>query len=95
MRKMRGGVLVEVVVAVFLLIAGATMPWNALPMAVLAQSGGSSTLPMTQLTDTVYRADGTTATGTVLVSWPSVHDREWPCGYRRGTRPSRSRPEGC
>ena len=31
----------------------------------------SPTLPTTQLTDTVYRADGTTATGTVLVSWPA------------------------
>jgi hypothetical protein len=28
-------------------------------------------LPTTQLTDTVYRADGSTATGTVLVSWPA------------------------
>jgi hypothetical protein len=31
----------------------------------------SPALPTTQLTDTVYRADGTAATGTVLVSWPA------------------------
>jgi hypothetical protein len=63
-------VLVEVTV-VCLLLAGTATPWRALTMAAFAQSGGSPTLPMTQLTDTVYRADGTTATGTVLVSWPA------------------------
>lgn len=38
---------------------------------VLAQSSASSPVPTTQLTDTVYRADGTAASGTVLVSWPA------------------------
>ncbi len=38
---------------------------------VLAQTGTASPVPTTQLTDTIYRADGTPAGGTVLVSWPA------------------------
>ena len=34
----------------------------------------SSTVATTQLTDTVYRADGTTATGTVLDELAGVHN---------------------
>ena len=33
-----------------------------------AQTSGPA---MTQVVDTVYRADGTTAKGTVLISWPA------------------------
>ena len=39
------------------------------PVTAAAQT--APTLPTTSLTDTVYRADGTTATGTVLISWPA------------------------
>src|SRR5271157_5924629 len=39
-----------------------------LPLPVQAQASGPA---MTQVVDTVYRADGTTATGTVLISWPA------------------------
>ena len=28
-------------------------------------------VPTTQVTDTIYRADGTAATGTVVISWPA------------------------
>jgi hypothetical protein len=41
----------------------------AAPAPVAAQT--TPAIPTTQLTDTVYRADGTTATGTVLISWPA------------------------
>jgi lysophospholipase L1-like esterase len=37
--------------------------------AAMAQAGSSSVIATTQVTDTVYRADGTLATGTVIVSW--------------------------
>jgi len=37
-------------------------------MAVLAVS--AQTLPTTTISDTVYRADGTPAEGTLLISWP-------------------------
>lgn len=37
-------------------------------MAVQAQTSGPAT---TQVADTVYRADGTVAKGTVLISWPA------------------------
>ena len=37
--------------------------------AAMAQSGTPSSIATTQVTDTVYRADGTPATGTVIVSW--------------------------
>jgi hypothetical protein len=62
---------IEVLLVCWLLAGMIAGPLQALmPMAFAAmQSGG--TLPTTQLTDTVYRADGTTATGTVLVSWPA------------------------
>jgi hypothetical protein len=49
------------------LFAATTLPGLAAPAAMQS----SPTLPTTQLTDTVYRADGTTAAGTVLISWPA------------------------
>src|SRR5664279_4016278 len=44
-----------------MMVAAAMLP-------VAAQSGGPA---MTQVVDTVYRADGVTAKGTVLISWPA------------------------
>lgn len=43
----------------------------ALPAAVLAQGPA-----LTTISDTVYRADGTAATGTALISWPSFETAE-------------------
>jgi hypothetical protein len=57
--------LVEVLLAGLLLAGMAVSP----RVALTAQS--SSAVPTTQLTDTIYRADGTTATGTVVISWPA------------------------
>jgi trimeric autotransporter adhesin len=60
--------LVEIVFAGLLLAGMVALPRTVLP----AQStGGSTTVSTTQLTDTVFRADGTTATGTVEISWPA------------------------
>ena len=39
-----------------------------LSMRALAQGQGPA---LTTISDTVYRADGTAAAGTVLISWPS------------------------
>src|SRR5271157_3979879 len=39
-----------------------------LPLPVQAQASGPA---MTQVVDTVYRADGAAAAGTVLISWPA------------------------
>ncbi len=52
-----------------LLIASLFAGCNPSPMTSVAAA--QTTLPTTQLTDTVYRADGSTATGTVLISWPA------------------------
>ncbi len=41
----------------FLWLLGAAMAWP-------------QTLPTTTISDTVYRADGTPAAGTLLISWP-------------------------
>ena len=46
--------------------------WLAAAAATLAaQTSGPA---MTQVTDIVYRADGAVAKGTVLISWPGLHD---------------------
>ena len=50
----------------FLLLAG------LVALAVSAQ-----TLPTTTISDTVYRADGTPAGGTLLISWPDLLRRRW------------------
>ncbi len=40
----------------------------AMATALAAQTNGPA---MTQVKDTIYRADGNVATGTVLISWPA------------------------
>jgi hypothetical protein len=61
--------LIQIVVFATLFAATTTGPLLATPAPAAMQS--TPTIPTTQLTDTVYRADGTTATGTVLISWPA------------------------
>ena len=62
--------LIEVAAALALLAAVFAVPVKAAPAPF--QTGGTATTPLTtQLVDTIYHADGTTATGTVLVSWPA------------------------
>ncbi len=39
--------------------------------ALPARAQAAAAISTTQITDTVYRADGTPATGTVLISWPA------------------------
>jgi hypothetical protein len=39
-------------------------------LVLLAQAGLAQTVPMTTVQDTVYRADGSPAQGTLLISWP-------------------------
>jgi len=41
-----------------------------LPPILLALAVSAQTLPTTTINDTVYRADGTPAEGTLLISWP-------------------------
>jgi hypothetical protein len=40
-------------------------------LVLLVTSGLSQTSPMTTIQDTVYRADGSPAAGTLLISWPA------------------------
>ena len=61
--------LIQVVVFATLLAAVTAAPLLVTAAAAAGQS--TPTVPTTQLTDIVYQADGTTATGTILVSWPS------------------------
>src|ERR1700742_5121270 len=49
-----------------LMVATPCMMTMLRPVAVAQTSGSIAT---TQITDTVYRADGTPATGSVIVSW--------------------------
>ena len=66
--------LIELAVVLALLAAIFAVPLKAAPRLFHSpgQTGGSgSTILTTQLADTVYHADGTPATGTVLVSWPA------------------------
>ncbi len=46
------------------------MPWMMARMTDVAFAQGTA-IDTTQVTDTIYRADGTLAGGTVLVSWPA------------------------
>jgi hypothetical protein len=39
-------------------------------LVLLAELGLAQTVPMTTVQDTVYRADGSAAQGTLLISWP-------------------------
>ncbi|HVO63521.1 MAG TPA: hypothetical protein VMT53_21535, partial [Terriglobales bacterium] len=50
----------------FCLLLVATGTW-----LVTTANGQTNGPAMTQVTDTVYRADGSTAQGTVLISWPA------------------------
>jgi len=40
-------------------------------LVLLVPGGLAQTVPMTTVQDTVYRADGTPAQGTLLISWPA------------------------
>src|SRR5437868_9053631 len=42
---------------------------TVMKVAVAAQAASGSAIATTQVTDTVYRADGTPAAGTVIVNW--------------------------
>jgi len=46
--------------------------WIAMGMFLLTMSsrGFAASAKTTRVTDTVYRADGTPAKGTLLISWP-------------------------
>ena len=44
---------------------------GALALAAMSWGQTVPTIATTQVADTVYRADGTGATGTVLVNWPA------------------------
>jgi hypothetical protein len=45
-----------------------------LPLLAPGQTNGPA---MTQVVDTAYRADGTAATGTLLISWPETTPSIW------------------
>ena len=46
--------------------------WIFIPFLLAAlRATGISQVVTTQVADTIYHADGTTATGTVLISWPA------------------------
>ena len=47
--------------------------WGALAAPAAAADGGPAT---TRVSDTVYRADGTPASGTVLISWPAFTTKD-------------------
>ncbi len=63
--------LIQVVMFAALFATTTVAPLLATPALVSAALQSAPAIPTTQLTDTVYRADGTTATGTVLISWPA------------------------
>ena len=48
----------------------ARRPFGWLFLLLLALAASAQTLPTTTISDTVYRADGTPAGGTLLISWP-------------------------
>lgn len=56
-----------------LLIASFFVGCNPAPNTsfAFAMQGTTPALATTQLTDTVYSADGTPASGTILISWPA------------------------
>jgi hypothetical protein len=60
-------------VAAEMLIYGAFLLLMALTSSTRLQAQGPS---LTTISDTVYRADGTPALGTVLISWPSFESAE-------------------
>ena len=63
--------LIQIVVFASLFAATTVAPLLATPAPASSAIQTTPTIPTAQLTDTVYHADGTTATGTVLISWPA------------------------
>src|SRR3984885_13387215 len=61
--RLRGWTLIGVLL---MAIPGAM---TVMRVTAAAQSGSGSSIVTTQVTDTVYRGDGTAANGTVIVSW--------------------------
>ena len=59
--KARGWMLVSLLLAMPVVARAA--------VTAMAQVSGTSAIATTQVADTIYRADGSTATGTVIVSW--------------------------
>ena len=56
---------------------------SVMRVAAAAQSAAGSTIATTQVTDTVYLADGTPASGTVIVSVGGVYDGDRAVGAER------------
>jgi len=50
---------------------GNSLAWAGIVCALLAVSSHAQQPARTTVSDTVYRADGSTASGTVLISWPA------------------------
>ncbi len=61
--------LAEICVAAFLMLGSLSM--TAASAFAYGQSAPATPIPTTTVQDTVYRADGTAAGGTVLISWPA------------------------
>jgi len=50
---------------------GGSLVWMGMACILLAASGSAQQPVRTTVSDTVYRADGSAASGTVLISWPA------------------------
>ncbi len=50
---------------------GNSLAWSWIACVLLAASSHAQQPARTTVSDTVYRADGSTASGTVLISWPA------------------------
>lgn len=61
--------LAEICVAAFLMLG--TLSMTASSAFAYRQTAPTTAVPTTTVQDTVYRADGTAAGGTVLISWPA------------------------
>jgi lysophospholipase L1-like esterase len=61
--------LAEVCIAAFLMLGSLSM--TAASAFAYGQTAPATPIPTTMVQDTVYRADGTAAGGTVLISWPA------------------------
>ena len=64
MKKQRAWTLAEIGFALMLAL-------GPIVMNVTSRAVAQSAIPTTTITDTVYRADGTAASGSVLISWPA------------------------
>jgi hypothetical protein len=69
MKKRRGWKLVEI--GVLLMLALGSLSWTMTAALAAGQTAPTVPIATTTVQDTVYRADGTAAGGTVLISWPS------------------------